>query len=199
MRASGSAGEFSVWELFTFIYCPREFYLYRKLGIRPPPMRKMVLSKEEHEREEGRAGRREKVYGIPASDVAEILHDIVVEDPELGLHGRVDTVLRLRSGELLPVEVKYSDLDLPPRAWRKQMVAYAALLERRLGVRIERGIFYVLPRKRVIWVRIQPEEKRELRRDVERMRRVAESDSIPAAVDASRCRYCEMMKYCKRI
>jgi CRISPR-associated protein Cas4 len=196
---SGKGGEFSVWELFTFIYCPREFYLYRKLGLSPPPLRKMVLGKLQHEKEEERVARRKDVYGVPAEQVAEILHDLLVEDPELGLYGRVDTALRLRSGELLPVEVKYSDLRYSPRAWRKQMIAYVTLLEKKLNTRVSRGVFYLLPHREALWVKVEPEEKLELKRDVERMRKVASSDSIPAAPDASRCKYCEMMKYCRRV
>jgi CRISPR-associated protein Cas4 len=199
MKVSGRGGEFSVWELFTFIYCPREFYLYRKLGLKPPPLKKMVLSKEQHEKEGKRVERRKDIYGIPASEVMEILHDVPVEDPELGLYGKIDTVLRLKSGEFLPVEVKYSDLNYLTRAWRKQMIAYVTLLERKLSKPVSRGIFYLLPRRHVLWVKVQPEEKAELKRDVERMRKIADSDSIPAVVDVSRCKYCEMMKYCRRI
>jgi CRISPR-associated protein Cas4 len=198
-KVSGKGGEFSVWELFTFIYCPREFYLYRKLGLKPPPLKKMVLSKEQHEMEERRVGRRMDIYGIQASEVMEILHDVPVEDSELGLYGKLDTVLRLKNGEFLPVEVKYSDLDYLTRAWRKQMIAYMTLLERRLSKRVNRGIYYLLPRRHVLWVKAQPEEKAELKKDVERMRKIADSDSIPAVVDISRCKYCEMIKYCRRI
>jgi|GEM_PF-533550 len=198
-KVSGRGGEFSVWELFTFIYCPREFYLYRKLGLRPLPLKKMVLSKEQHEKEEKRVERRKDIYGIPASEVMEILHDVLVEDPELGLYGKMDTVLRLKNGEFLPVEVKYSDLNYLTRAWRKQMIAYVTLLERKLSRPVSRGIFYLLPRRHVFWVKVQPEEKAELKKDVERMRKITDSDSIPAVVDVSRCKYCEMMKYCRRI
>jgi len=198
-KVSGKDGEFSIWELFTFTYCPREFYLYRKLGLRPPPLKKMVLSKEQHEREEKRIERRKDIYGIPVSEVIEILHDVMVEDPELGLYGKIDTVLRLKNEGFLPVEVKYSDLGYLTRAWRKQMVAYVALLEKKLSKPVNRGIFYFLPKKHVLWVKVEPEEKAELKKDVERMRKVANSDSIPEVVDASRCKYCEMMKYCRRV
>ena len=112
MRVSGSAGEFSVWELFTFFYCPREFYFYRKLSLPPKPLKKMELAKKEHGREEKRSKRRETVYGVAKEQIGEILHDILVEDPELGLYGQVDTVLKLKDGEHVPVEVKYTNLTV---------------------------------------------------------------------------------------
>lgn len=199
MRGSGSVGEFSVWELFTFFYCPREFYLYRKLGLAPKPMKKMEIAKEEHEKEKRRSGRRETIYGLPKEDVAEILRDVAVEDPELGLYGKIDTVLKLKNGELIPVEVKYSSLPFVSRAWRKQMLAYITLLERTSGSRVNRGILYLLPLKRVFWINAEVGEKRELKRDMERMYQVACSDSIPRAIEKERCNYCEMLKYCRRI
>jgi CRISPR-associated exonuclease Cas4 len=196
---SGKGGEFAVWELVTFIYCPREFYLYRKLGFTPPPLKKMEFSKIQHEKEEKRIERRKNIYGVPAGEVVEILHDIAVEDLDLGLYGKVDTVLRLRSGELLPVEVKYSNLKYLPRAWRKQMIAYATLLERKLNRKVSKGIFYILPRKEALWVRVESEEKLQLKKDVERMRKIVNSDSIPPVSDTNRCKYCEMIKYCRRV
>lgn len=191
--------QFSVWELFTFFYCPREFYLYRKLGFSPPPLRKMELAKKQHTQEERRVKRRRTVYGLPEEEILCVLHDVAVEDSELGLYGKVDTVLKLKNGELVPVEVKYTELKSVTRAWRKQMVAYAFLLEKRFNVAVRRGLFYLLPSKRTIWIKIYPEEKSEIKRDVARMRRIVESDSLPRVVDRSKCGYCEMYKYCRRL
>lgn len=162
-------------------------------------MKKMELGKLEHEQEKRRDRRRRALYGIDKEEIRRVWHDVMVEDPELGLYGRVDTALELNSGEWVPVEVKYSDLGFVTRAWRKQMLAYACLLERTKGVKVRRALFYFLPSKRAVWINLQAEEKAELEKDVERMRQVASSDSIPPPVDISRCKYCEMFKYCQRL
>lgn len=199
MRASGSGGEFSVWEVYQYFYCPRKLYFIRKLSVYPPERKKMELGSKQHGREHRRSGRRKTVYGFPLEEVERILRDIPLEDPGLGLHGRADTVLRLRSGELIPVEVKHSDLSFISRAWRKQMVAYAVLLERKLGVRIKRGLIYTLPAKRMLWVNLTPEDKLELVKDLDRMRRVVDSDALPPKVSRERCGYCEVAKFCRRL
>jgi CRISPR-associated exonuclease Cas4 len=126
----------------------------------------------------------------------DVPHDIPLEDEGLGLFGKADTVVELRSGELAPVDVKYSDLGFVTRAWRKQMVAYAVLLERVLRRRIERGVIFLLPSRRVLWVRLTAEEKRELPKDLERMRKVIDSDSLPPKASRERCGYCEVAKFC---
>ncbi len=191
--------EFSVWEVYQYFYCPRKLYFIRKLGLYPPERKKMELGQRQHEREPGRSKRRRTVFGFPEEEVAAILHDVPLEDKELGLFGKADLVLRLKNGELVPVEVKYSDFTSVSRAWRKQMTAYVLLLERKFGVAIKRAVIYVLPAKRLLSVWVSPEDKRQLVRDLERMRRVVESDSPPRPVSVERCGYCEVMKYCRRL
>jgi CRISPR-associated exonuclease Cas4 len=196
MRDSGSAGEISVWEVYQYFYCPRKLYFIRKLGIYPPERKKMELGSGQHEREPGRTRRRTTVYGFSIEEVGRVLHDIPLEDRELGLFGRADTVVELKSGELIPVDVKYSDVGFVTRAWKKQMVAYAVLLERVFGKRIDRGTIFLLPSRRVLWVRLTAEEKGELPRDLERMRKVIDSDALPRGANRERCGYCEVAKFC---
>jgi CRISPR-associated exonuclease Cas4 len=196
MRDSGSAGEVSVWEVYQYFYCPRKLYFIRKLGIYPPERKKMELGSGQHKREPDRTRRRKTVYGFPIEEVGRVLHDIPLEDKELGLFGRADTVVELRSGELVPVDVKYSDVGFVTRAWKKQMVAYAVLLERALGRRIDRGVIFLLPSRRVLRIGLTAEEKRELPKDLERMRKVVYSDSLPPKASRERCGYCEVAKFC---
>jgi CRISPR-associated protein Cas4 len=191
--------EFSVWEVYQYFYCPRKLYFIRKLGLYPPERKKMALAQEQHGREPRRSRRRRAVFGFPEEEIAAIMHDVALEDPELGLYGRADLVLRLRTGELVPVEVKYSDFAAVSRAWRKQAAAYAVLVERKFGVAVRRARIYVLPARRVLEVKLTAEEKRELRRDLERMRGLVESDRVPRGVSRERCGYCEVEKFCRRL
>jgi CRISPR-associated exonuclease Cas4 len=197
MRDSGSGGEISVWEVYQYFYCPRKLYFIRKLGVYPPERKKMELGAGQHEREPRRTRRRTTIYGFPVEEVKQVLHDISLEDLELGLFGKADTVVELKDGEIIPVDVKYSDVEFVTRAWRKQMVAYAVLLERALRKRVDRGMIFLLPSKRVLWVKLTAEDKSELSRDLERMRKVINSDALPPNVSQERCGYCEVAKFCK--
>ena len=197
MRGSGSDGEISVWEVYQYFYCPRKLYFIRKLGIYPPERKKMELGAGHHEQEPRRTSRRNTIYGFPAEEVKQVLHGISLEDQELRLFGRVDTVVELKNGDLILVDVKYSDTKFVTRAWKKQLVAYAVLLERALGRRVNRGLIFLLPSKRVLWVKLTIEDKRELLKDLERMRRVIDSDALPPKVSKERCGYCEVAKFCR--
>jgi CRISPR-associated exonuclease Cas4 len=197
MRDSGSGGEISVWEVYQYFYCPRKLYFIRKLGVYPPERKKMELGAGQHEREPRRTRRRTTIYGFPVEEVKQVLHDISLEDLELGLFGKADTVVELKDGEIIPVDVKYSDVEFVTRAWRKQMVAYALLLERALRKRVDRGMIFLLPSKRVLWVKLTAEDKSELSKDLERMRKVINSDALPPKVSQERCGYCEVAKFCK--
>jgi CRISPR-associated exonuclease Cas4 len=197
MRDSGSGGEISVWEVYQYFYCPRKLYFIRKLGVYPPERKKMELGAGQHEREPRRTSRRTTIYGFPVEEVKQVLHDISLEDQELRLFGKADTVVELKNGEIILVDVKYSDTEFLTRAWKKQMVAYAVLLERALGRRVNRGMIFLLPSKRVLWVGLTSEDKLELFRDLERMRRVIDSDALPPKVSQERCGYCEVAKFCR--
>lgn len=198
MRGSGSAGDVSAWEVYQYFYCPRKLYFIRKLGLYPPERKKMKAGGEEHGSEHRRVKRRKTIYGFPEEEVDRVLKDIPLADEGLGLFGRADTVLRLKTGELIPVDVKYSDLSFVSLPWRKQIVAYSVLLEKKFGTRIKRGLIMLLPSKRVLWVSVSVDDKRALTQDLERMRRVTDSDAIPPKVSPEKCGYCEVKKFCKR-
>jgi CRISPR-associated exonuclease Cas4 len=198
MKGSGSAGEISAWEVYQYFYCRRKLYFIRKLGVYPPERKKMLASGGEHGREQKRSERRKTIYGFPREEVDRVLKDIPAVDEELGLFGRADTVLKLKVGELVPVDVKFSDLPFVSLPWRKQMVAYAVLLEKKFGVRIRRGLIYLLPSKRVLWVNITNEDKVALGRDLEKMRKMISSDAIPRKASSERCGYCEVKKFCRQ-
>jgi CRISPR-associated protein Cas4 len=151
----------------------------------------------EHEREAERVRRRKEIYGLLREEIAEILSDIPLESDRLV--GRADTVLRLRNRELVPVEVKESDLGFVSRAWRKQLVAYSILLESKFGTKVRRGIIYTLPARRVLEVRLTEEEKRELLKDLDRMEEVARGDRLPPPSSPEKCGYCEVARFCRRL
>jgi CRISPR-associated exonuclease Cas4 len=197
MRDSGSDGRLTVWEVYQYFYCPRKLYFIRKLGLYPAQPKKVTFGGEEHERERERARRRKEIYGLLKEEIQEVLEDVSLENEELV--GKADTVLKLKNGELVPVEIKDSDLGFVSRAWRKQLVAYSVLLEKKFETRIRHAILCLLPSKKVFKIEIGEAEKRELLRDLERMRRVVRGDDLPPPTSSEKCGYCEVAKFCKRI
>ncbi|MHC1593391.1 MAG: CRISPR-associated protein Cas4 [Methermicoccaceae archaeon] len=185
-----------VSDITQFFYCPRKVYFRRVLGIEIAPRAKMELGKQEHEREYDRADERKGVYGIDREDVERVSQDVKVESCELGLYGRIDTVVFLKSGEVVPVEIKYTHTPRVSINWRKQIVAYALLLDHAHNKYVRRGVFYFQAQKRSVWVDITHEDKVTLMKDIERIREVMQSEKMPVVKKGKQCSYCEMAKFC---
>jgi CRISPR-associated exonuclease Cas4 len=198
MTDSGSGGriQIDVWEIVQYFYCPRKLYFLRTLGAPSPGRRKMAMGSEEHDKERKRLTERKKVFGFEPDEVKRVHGKQMLEAPDLALVGQVDAVIELASGELIPVEIKYSDYVSAYASRIKQLVAYAILLEHNYNIRVRLGILYFPIQNRQIRVSIGHDDKRSLIADLGRMRALIASEKIPPKGRKEACRYCEVIKYC---
>ncbi|MBO3804132.1 MAG: CRISPR-associated protein Cas4 [Candidatus Brockarchaeota archaeon] len=198
MKGSGSGGkiQIDVWEIVQYHYCPRKLYFLRTLGVPSPSKRKMDVGSEEHARERKRLVERKAAFGFKPEEVKRVHSKLVLEAQDLALVGQVDNVVELADGQLIPVEIKYSDYVSAYGSRVKQLVAYAILLERNFEVSVRTGILYFPMQNRQIRISISHEDKRNLIADVERMRRLIASEKVPPKARREACRYCEVSKYC---
>jgi CRISPR-associated exonuclease Cas4 len=157
----------------------------------------MELSKKEHEREDKRRTERNEIYGFKKEDIREVLRKVKLENQEFKLLGVLDFVLVLNTGEMLPVEIKYTDYPSPSLRWRKQLFAYALLLESTFKVTIKRAILYFSMQNTHEIIEISPQDKNLIKEDIKKMRELIRNESIPKKVDESKCSYCEMKKFCE--
>jgi CRISPR-associated exonuclease Cas4 len=105
----------------------------------------------------------------------------------------------MQSGEMIPVDTKHSNLRTISLPWRKQLVAYALLLDDKFNTQIKRGLIYLLPSRQIMVSNITDEDKAALARDLDRMGKVIESDSVPQKVSREKCGYCEVKKFCGKL
>jgi len=197
MRGSICDGEVvTVFDLIQYFYCPRKVYFLKVAGVPVKVRRKMEYGREVHQAEKRRVTERKTVYGLDRGEVKQVINRLQAENSEIGLKGQVDTVLELRSGEIVPVEIKYTDELRIYRTFRKQLHAYALLLDHHYHRNITRGIIYFAKQKRAVKIEITGEEKRSLIRDVEKVRILLSGEEIPRKVASVKCGYCEVKKYC---
>ncbi|MBC7127708.1 MAG: CRISPR-associated protein Cas4 [Candidatus Methanosuratus sp.] len=185
-----------VADIAQYFYCPRKIYYLKVLGVPFRVRRKMELGNEEDEKEEVRLEERIAIYGFDRSSVKEIIHDLYLEDAKLGLAGQVDVVIRLDTGEYIPVDSKYTDQVEVQRNYRKQLVAYALLIEGAFHTKVRRGIIYFTKQKKPVVVPLLEEDKSSLQKDLESIRRILTRESIPRKVSESKCGYCEVARFC---
>ncbi|WP_309493159.1 CRISPR-associated protein Cas4 [Candidatus Hecatella orcuttiae] len=198
MKASSSGGKLpiDVWEIVQYYYCPRKIYFLRTLGVPVVQKRKMAMGQDEHLKEIKRLKERQSVFGFRKSDVEEIYQKLALEDAELGLAGQIDTVIKLKNGKIMPVELKYSDYVAAFRSRKKQLTAYAILLERKFNQIIDTGILYFPIQNKQVTVSITYEDKKNLLADLEKIRQLILSEKIPRKSQSEKCRYCEATRYC---
>jgi CRISPR-associated exonuclease Cas4 len=197
MRDSTYAGDgLTVTDIVQYYYCPRKVYFLRVMDVPAGVRRKMEYGDKVHELEKRRMLERKGFYGFDKEEVTEVIQDLQVESRRLGLRGKLDVVLRLRDGELVPVETKYTDFASLQRHYLKQLYAYALLLEEWGGVPVKKGLIYFAQQKKSIAVEIAPEDKESILRDMKIIEQMLLSEEPPRAVSPEKCSYCEVKKYC---
>lgn len=185
-----------VSDITQYFYCPRKVYFIKTLGLRIPARHKMNAGKDEHKREHRRIKERKSIYGFPREEVKDVLHRVPVEDPKHHLHGRVDTVVILKNDKIIPVDVKYSSFRNVRRNWKKQLTAYALLLETKFEKEVKRGIIYLPQRREQLEVEISQEDKKHIKKDIRKIIKTIASEKMPPVRRGKKCNYCEMKKFC---
>lgn len=188
---------FRVTDLKQFVYCARVVYYTYCLPLLRPVTFKMAAGVEAHERAEGLEQRRSlRVYGLAAG---ERYFDVALESEGLGLRGKVDMVVVMEGGEVIPVEYK----DSPGRMGRNlelQLAAYGLMLEEMGWGRVERGFLYFIPTRRAREVRLTEELKGEVRAMCVAMGEMVERERMPPPTSyRARCRACEFRRFCNDI
>ena len=199
MKDSISDGKpiITAWDISQYHYCKRKIYFLKVLGIPAPPRRKMKYGARIDETEGKRMMERKTIYGFKREEIERVIEKLHLYDEELGLEGIIDQTLFLKTGEIIPVDVKYTDIPLVQRQHRKQLIAYAILLEKEYNTAVRRGIIYLTKQRKNLEVSITWSEKKNLIKDLEMIRKLIKSEKIPRKTSASKCEYCEVKRFCE--
>ncbi len=102
----------------------------------------------------------------------------------------------MKNGEVVPVDVKYTDSEDVRINWRKQLTAYALLLESRFKTTVKRGFVYFPAKHKQIQIDMLDEAKAILKQDVKKIKELIASEKMPNVSKGKQCSYCEMKKFC---
>lgn len=182
-------------DLYEYHYCPREVYFMKKLGL-PSQKRKMQLGREEQQKEVKRLSEREDIFGIQRTEILHIEHNKYLESKELELCGIMDCLLTLKSGEKIPVDIKYTDYAYITQGRAKQIIAYALLLDKNYGCRATKGIIYYPKQNARDVINITQEDKKMLLLDLIKIKNILISDKLPRKTSYKKCKYCGYLKVC---
>jgi len=159
----------TVHDIVQYYYCPKKFYLLKVMCVPHTVRKKMGFGVKVHEIERRRMKERKCVYGFEWGLVEEVLWDLQLEVQSIKLRGRVDVVIRFLDGEMVPVEVKYTDQVLLRRPYLKQLYAYALLLDEFFKTNVKRGVLYFSKQRVSRMVEISHSDKREILSDIKKI------------------------------
>ena len=166
------------------------------LGLKIKSRPKMDMGKEEHEKEHRRVKDRKTVYGFSEEEISKVIHDLMIEDPKLGIYGIIDTTVILKNGEIIPIDVKYSSATSVRINWKKQLIAYSLLLESHFGTVVKRAMIYLPAQHKQMEIDINNESKEIVKQDIRKIEELIESEKMPNVLKGNQCSYCEMNKFC---
>jgi CRISPR-associated protein Cas1 len=173
--------------LHDLVYCHRLFYLTEVEGLQAP--NDAVF-----------AGR--ELHAALAADEDGERTQLELEDPALGLVGKVDA-LRRRDGSLIPYEHKRGrshKVDSQAQAWpsdRLQVIAYAALLESATGQTISEGRVRYHADNASVRIPIDDQARRDLAAAIATAHRLRQSTERPPIAENDRlCARCSLAPVC---
>lgn len=184
---------FTVTDLKQYFYCPRIIYF---TYVQPVPRHvtaAMERGADEHLRVENLEPRRTvRRYGL---EQAEKHLRVRVYSPAIGLSGQLDMLL-IAGENHYPVEFKHT--RQPPAAnHRRQLAAYAMLVEEEYETRVDKGFFCLYPENRLFAVEIGAADKRAVAEAVGEMRQIVLAQEWPEAThDRGKCTCCEWRNFC---
>ncbi len=188
-------GYITATDIKHYAYCEVIVYITHILGVTEPVTEYMEYGSEVE---------RDKSLGpiIARFKVKEVLKKPQLASKELMLCGSPDYILRTKSEELIPVEIKWSEPSRYGKGKKDhviQLATYALLIEKTLKNRrysIKRGILYYLrPEGKLIVVNIDYELKAEVLRILRNIREIIEGKRLPKP-SRSKCSSCNYRNYC---
>jgi len=193
MSSTAIAMPLTVTDIKQYLYCPRLLFYTYCLPVPRPVTYKMEEGKEEHVHTvELEARRSLRAYGLLQG---ERLFTVSLHSPTLHLSGLLD-MLVLTADAAIPVEYKNTNRK-PGRNHCYQLAAYALLVEEAWQRPVQRGFFYLIPRRRANMVNIEPAWKEHVLRTLQGIREMVAAEHMPAPTrQRGRCVNCEYRLYC---
>lgn len=197
MRDSTYGGELTVFDLEKYHYCPRKVYFWRTAGVPVVPTRKMTGGRTDERREEKRRWKeRKEIYGMPREKIKKVMHRVYLRSEKLRLSGILDVMLETVDGDMIPLDMKFTDRPYVTREWKKQLTAYAMLIEDQTGRKVATALLYFTKQNRTERIEITQQDKQFVLKDLEDIRKLIASERLPRKTNPKKCGYCEFRRYC---
>jgi len=183
---------FTAGDIKNYAYCPVIIYITHTLGIREVETEYMAYGREKEVE-------NTIIAAIKLTNAVEVKRRVNVKSKTLGLSGIVDYVLVTKTGELIPLDIKWSEAPKSPKTNHVlQLAAYALMLEESLGAPVKMGLLYYITSKggRIYRIFITSELKRRLENTIKDMVNIIKKGPINIKINKKKCISCNYKPYC---
>ncbi|MEM3031748.1 MAG: CRISPR-associated protein Cas4 [Nitrososphaerota archaeon] len=182
-----------VWMIRNYYFCRQEPYINLVLHVFEPETESMAMGKQRHE---GFAAQ----YLPRKIRAVELWLDVELQSTRLGLRGRLDALVKTTYSELIPCEMKNSNLrrGRPQRKDILQLTAYGMLVEDVYQTTVKRGILYYTEEKAKVEVHITQSNKELVKAAMRDMRKMMTTENPPTQRNLRACQGCWYRHICRR-
>lgn len=185
-----------VSDLKQYFYCQRIIYYTYCMPLPRPVTHPMQVGATEHEIISVLERRRSlKRYGL---DQGEYKFHVQMQAESLGLTAVLDMIIRTQE-KAFPIEFKYTDQRININA-KYQLVTYGMILEDFLGINVDYGFIYRIPKKSITIIPISPLLRQNVSSALDDMRELIAREKMPDPTrQRGKCVECEFRRYCKDV
>jgi len=183
--------------IIEYLYCPRFTYFEYVLAIPQYEEKnyKVMRGRELHDLklEQNKDYLRRRIGAVSKHIDQYLTNDLI--------RGRVDEVLGLSDGMMVPLDYKFAEYkDRVYETYRTQLYCYAWLIEENFDTKVEKGfLVYTRSRNKLIEVPITDDNKQEVKEAAKSIGHIIEDNFFPKATKyKARCVGCTYRNMCIR-
>ncbi len=135
---------------------------------------------------------------IVKTKASKVIKNVELISNKLKLRGKIDYLIITKFGELIPVEIKWSELEhgTVKRDHKLQLAAYSLMIEENFNKVVKRAIIYYTRIKKLITIPIDEDMKNEVKRIISEINKIISNEEIPKVVKSKHCVNCGFKNYC---
>lgn len=185
-------------EIIEFLYCNRFTYFMNVLGIPQNEGRRYLveLGRDKHELKSNTKPKYlSKKLGVIRKE-----QEVTLDSQKLKLRGKMDELLYLNTGAMVPLDYKFSEYDGKVHDTHKaQLTIYALLIEDVYKLQVEKGyLVYCADGVEIIEVILTQKDKSKLLKTLDKYKSVLRGVYPKGASSKNKCSDCTYRNYCTK-
>lgn len=179
------------------VFCRRIPFFHLAMGIDSVCAPRWVSQGVDFHEKVTMLSKRRNLSRFGIKEQYEIVPNVQLRSERLNLHGICDAVLKLGSGEVVPLEFKLQETVKYSRGAAVQLAAYAMLAEECFKTKVRCGYILFGHRGKVLPIKVDDELRHDVSKLSKQIRKDSEGCRLPdTCASEQQCAQCEYQNFC---